>query len=104
MNKVFGLLTICKRAGKLIMGMDSVKEAVADKSAYCVLVASDISMKSLKEVKYFLKGNGIKLLEIDETRKSIWDFLGRESVVLGICDEGFSKKLQTMCNEIIIQE
>ena len=94
MNNTFSLLSICRRAGKLAMGMDSVKEACADKTICCVLVSSDLSEKSLKEVRFICEKSNVKIFCLDEAMNEIWAALGKKSGILGVCDKGFSKKLE----------
>ncbi|MDD3429732.1 MAG: ribosomal L7Ae/L30e/S12e/Gadd45 family protein [Oscillospiraceae bacterium] len=52
-NKLLGALSMCRRAGGLVMGFDAVKESVQKGKAYLVLVASDLSPNTLKRVGYF---------------------------------------------------
>ena len=42
-EKLFGLLTICRKAGRMTMGFDSVKESILTDKAKAVFLASDIS-------------------------------------------------------------
>ena len=51
-NDKTGIITMSRRAGDLVMGMDMVKGACADGSAKGVFVTTDISAKSLKEVRF----------------------------------------------------
>ena len=48
-EKLFGLLTICRKAGRMTMGFDSVKESILTDKAKAVFLASDISAKTEKE-------------------------------------------------------
>ena len=96
MNKSLSLLTICRKAGKLEMGMDPVKDACNSFKAKCVLVSKDISPKSLKEVRYVCSDKDINIYQLDADTESIWSALGRKAVVLAVCDNGFAKKLSTM--------
>ena len=52
-EKLFGLLTICRKAGRMTMGFDSVKESILTDKAKAVFLASDISAKTEKEVRFF---------------------------------------------------
>lgn len=103
MNKTLGLLTICKKAGKLIMGMDSVKDACNSYKAACVLVTTDISEKSLKEARFVCRNNDIVLLRLDVSMDDVWSSLGRKSAILAVCDGGFKKKLSGMLEVIETQ-
>lgn len=48
-EKLFGLLTICRKAGRMTMGFDSVKESILTDKAKAVFLASDISAKQKKK-------------------------------------------------------
>jgi len=45
-EKIISLLTICRKSGRIEMGLDSVKEAIHTEKAKTVLVASDFSPKT----------------------------------------------------------
>lgn len=96
MNKIFSLLTIARKAGKLEIGMDTVKDACKNKKAFCVLVASDISAKSLKEIKYVCDNENIKIFSLDATINDVWSSIGKKAGILGVLDKGFANKLSTM--------
>lgn len=61
-QKIINLLTICRKAGKLVIGFDAVKEAVYGGNASCVITASDISAKTLKEVKFFCNNSAVDVV------------------------------------------
>ena len=100
MNKALSLLTICRKAGKLEIGMDPVKDACNSYKAKCVLVSLDISPKSLKEVKFVCSDKNIPIFQLDSGTEDVWAALGRKSVVLGVCDKGFAKKLSQMLEAV----
>ncbi len=90
-SKTSGLLTICKKAGKLTAGFDSVKQAMRDNKAFCVLVSSDISPKTLKEVMFFAEGRQT-IIHTDITTDEFYFLLGKNIAVIAVCDEGFAKR------------
>ncbi len=45
-NPALGMLSICRKAGKLIFGFDAVKEAIATGEARLILYAADLSEKT----------------------------------------------------------
>ena len=49
------LLTICRKAGKVIPGFDSVKECLEQHTAKVVLISADLSPKTAKEVEEYSK-------------------------------------------------
>ena len=52
-NKVYGLLGISAKAGKLISGTDIILEQMAKKKVNLVIVAEDASEKTIKNMKYY---------------------------------------------------
>ena len=101
MNKSLSLLTMCRKAGKLVLGMDPVKDACRNFTAKGVLVSADISPKSLKEALFVSSQVHIPVYELDANMEEIWASLGKKVVVLGVCDLGFKKKLSTMLKPVI---
>ena len=89
-NKM-GLITMCRKAGKLQMGMDLVKDSCREKNAKGVFVASDFSKKSLKEIKFVCLTENIPLYSLNLTMDEIWADLGKRVGVIAICDKGFFK-------------
>lgn len=92
-EKLFGLLTICRKAGRMTMGFDFVKESILTDKAKAVFLASDISAKTEKEVRFFADQKAVPVHCIDATIAEIEFSVGRKAGVIGICDEGFAKKL-----------
>lgn len=99
---ISGLLSICRRAGKLCMGMDMVKSACHEGEAKGVYVATDLSKKSLKEVMYVCYRDSVKLYSAGMDMQAIADSIGKRTGVLAICDAGFNKKARTVAEEIEI--
>ena len=52
MDKQLGRLGLAKRAGRLAIGFDPALKAVKDGSAVLILLASDLSEKTLKEWRF----------------------------------------------------
>ena len=74
MNNKIGLVTMCRKAGKLVMGMDMVKDACNTGKACAVFAATDFSPKSLKEIKFNCYKNGIKLYGLGNGRYPFWSW------------------------------
>ena len=89
-QKIINLLTICRKAGKLVIGFDAVKEAVYGGNASCVITASDISVKTLKEVKFFCNNSAVDVVY------SGLDSVGKKVVVAAVCDYGFAVKFKSL--------
>lgn len=93
-QKAINLLTICRKAGRVIMGFDAVKEAALEKGVSCVIVSDDISLKTLKEVKFFCNNTHTKIIKLDIDSADIFDALGKEVVVMAVVDFGFAKRFE----------
>ncbi len=98
-EKIIGLLTICRKAGKMVYGFDSVKESIVDSKAKAVLLASDISPKTAKEIRFFANKTAIDVVQTDIAIKEFEFRIGKKAGVMGICDEGYAKKFLTIVNE-----
>ncbi len=92
-DRFVSLLGLCKKAGRLVMGFDPVKEALLRGQAYLVLLSADLSPKSAKEAEFLCRQDNIPVVTTDLTMDQIWYCLGKRSGVLAITDKGFSEKL-----------
>lgn len=90
------LLTICRKAGKLVMGLDPAKDAIFRGEAAGVLAALDVSEKSRKEAAYFCGLAGLHMITLPFTKAEMGQLIGRASGIYGVCDAGFFRRMQTM--------
>lgn len=100
MTEIMGLLTIARKASKLALGMDMTKDACKSGEAKCVLVASDLSQKSLKEIKFFCSLDGVPIYSLGMTIGETGEQLGKKVGIIAVLDSGFYKKARTLLNEI----
>ena len=91
MNNKIGLVTMCRKAGKLVMGMDMVKDACNTGKACAV-------------IKFNCYKNGIKLYSLGMTMDDIHFGLGKRTGVIAICEGGFAKACAKGLEEIPIDE
>lgn len=61
-NKVYGLLGISAKAGKISSGMDLVLEELSKNKVNLVIVAEDTSEKTIKNIKYYCEKEKVDLL------------------------------------------
>ncbi len=90
MNNRLGTIGLCRRAGKLVMGFDAVIGEVKAKESKVsgVLVASDLSEKTKKEVRFECGKAGIPVSEIPETLDELKQITGTRTGVLAVLDDG----------------
>ena len=89
MNKLLFALSLAKKSGKLVVGFDAVKSAVIHGNAHIVLLANDLSEKTIKRVQYFCEditdvyNTGLTQFEISQVA-------GRLTGVLAVTDENLA--------------
>lgn len=95
-----GLLGICRKAGKLKLGMDMAKGACETGEAKAVFTASDLSQKSQKEIRFSCAKNGIRLYALGMDMQQVADAVGKRTGILAVTDGGFAKALAKNAAEI----
>jgi ribosomal protein L7Ae-like RNA K-turn-binding protein len=96
-QKLTGILSICRKAGKLALGFDPMKEAMEKHKVSGVLTASDISPKTYKEVCYFCEKNHVPVCPVPMTMLEIGSTVGRKAAVLAVLDTGFFDRMTKLC-------
>ena len=75
-NKILSLLGFATKAGKLGFGFEAAREALRDKKSKIVLIASDISEKSLKKIVTSTAFYGVEHRRSEKTMAELSDALG----------------------------
>ncbi len=96
MEQLVAMLTLSKKANKLTMGFDVVKEAVLNQTAKLVLLANDVSPKTRKEVAFLCRNQSVEIVTLPYQMDEIWYLLGKKVGVLAITESGFAKKIFCM--------
>lgn len=94
-----GSLSICRKAGKLAMGLEPAKDALYRGTAAGLLVALDASEKTKKEALYFCAQAQVPCLELPFSKMELGQIVGRACGVLAVCDNGFMRKMQTFIQQ-----
>ena len=89
-------MSLCKRAGRITMGFDMVKQAVIDGRARLVVTAGDLSDKTLKEILWICGEWNIPVRELPFTIEQLWMELGKRVGVAAITDQGFADKVEKL--------
>ncbi|MCI5579380.1 MAG: ribosomal L7Ae/L30e/S12e/Gadd45 family protein [Oscillospiraceae bacterium] len=81
-------LCLCRRASKLVIGFDASVEEIKKKTVGGVVLASDVSPKTEKEVLFFAQQSNIEVIKagfmMDEAKSAI----GKRAGVFFVSDEG----------------
>ncbi|MCL1831417.1 MAG: 50S ribosomal protein L7 [Oscillospiraceae bacterium] len=90
-SNALNTLGLCKKAGKLVTGFDAV---VADiRNAAGVLVTSDLSEKTRKEITFHCDKHNRKLVELDCTMTDIQNVLNKKTGIIAVLDKGFFESI-----------
>ena len=92
-EKLRALLGFARKAGKLAVGTAAAEESIKRKRAKLVLVASDISQKSLKEMRFLGDKFNIPVAVTELGIDGITQSIGTKAGILSVEDEGFAKAL-----------
>ena len=100
-TKLTNLLTVCNKAGMLSFGFDAAKEAALSGKARLILVTSDASAKTVKEISYYCGKVKVKVpvVHIDYTMPEVHKHIGRKAAVLSVKDDGFAKRVKSIIGE-----
>lgn len=91
-KKLINLLTMCRRSGRMEMGFDPVKDSIEKNKAVLIILASDISAKTEKEIRFFADKKNIRVIRSDIAIAEYESSLGKKIGVIAVCDEGFAKR------------
>jgi ribosomal protein L7Ae-like RNA K-turn-binding protein len=95
-DRLLSFLGLCKRAGQLISGADTVVRTMKDNKALLVLAANDFSDNSLKNVEKASVQYQIPLRTLPRSKEELSFALGKHCGVVCITDKGFADKILTM--------
>lgn len=99
-EKWINLLTICRKAGKLVMGFDSTKEEVLSGRCKGVFITHDASDKTRKEVRFFCEKGNVPMCEVQLTMTDIQNAVGRKAGVIAVCDRGFAERFRELAEAL----
>lgn len=92
-DKLLSLISLCKRAGFLVTGMDAVKAELELGTINLIGVASDTAENSLKKIKALSQEKKITMLVLPLTKDEIEYKLGSYNAVLAVKDKGMSREI-----------
>ena len=99
-NPILQTLSLCRKAGKLCFGFETVKNAALSQKVLLVLTAEDLSAKTSKEVNFLAAKQKIPCFPLPCSMEDVYAAIGKLTGVIGITEQGFANKLITLCNEM----
>lgn len=95
-DRFLSFLGICKRAGKLVSGAETVTKAVNEGKARIVLYAADASENSLKPVLKAAQAKDVPVRQIPQSKEELSFALGKHCGIVCTTDAGFAKKISEL--------
>ena len=92
-SKLISAISLCRKAGKLKMGFDVVKEEVKYGNADAVLLCSDLSERSQQQMQYICQENQVPVARLPVTMEELWSVAGRKCGIFAVEDRGFCKMI-----------
>lgn len=95
-NRIYGLLGLCARAGKVVSGMDAVSDELKRNKIKLLIIAEDASEKTISNIKYLADKKSVPTIvigTIEQNSKAI----GKENrAIIGIKDKNISSGIKNI--------
>ncbi len=98
-KRLMNLLGIARRAGKLELGGEAVKQAVRAHHVKLVYLSRDLSQRTARAVKEEASAAGVKVAELPGGMDAAQAALGRRTGVIAVEDAGFAEALLKLSEE-----
>lgn len=93
-SKLYGMLGLCSKAGKLSLGTEATEEAILKRKIYFIIIAENSSDKTREKFKSICEKNNIDFVvygTIEENSKAI----GKDNkAILGIKDKNIANAIK----------
>lgn len=97
-KKIFGLLGLSSKAGKIVFGTDACIEAIKRKKVSLVIVANDSSERTKNNFNIICKQYDIPLYNFG-TIEELSNAIGKiNKAVIGVINKNFSRELKKLLN------
>lgn len=94
-NKLLSAISLARKAGKLVMGFDAVKESLVKGQAFLIFCAGDLSANTRKRVDRFCEDWGVQARTLPLTQDELLDVCPKRTGVFAVIDSGFAKLIST---------
>lgn len=93
-QKVLGLVSICRKAGKISLGLEDSVKSIKSGKVKLVLLCSDISANTKREILFQANHRKIPQLSLEATKEAFGEKVGvREVACAAVLDAGFAKAM-----------
>ncbi len=97
-KKIIGILSICRKAGRLTLGFDTAKESLQNNKAKIILLSEDISPKTEKEIRFHAEKYKTAVFKTTISQEDFYYEIGKKVGVVTILDDGFANKITELIN------
>ncbi len=94
-SKILTLLGFASKADKLGYGMDAAVGSIKAKKAHLIVLASDVSDKSRKEISFFA-GEKVPIIVLECDMETLSRAVGKKCGIISLHDKGFA---QSICRQ-----
>ncbi len=93
-DKFLSALGLCKKAGKILFGFETVKIAMQKGEVQIVFCACDLSQKTAKELEFHCKNTETESIITRYDMKTLGGSIGKVTGIVAVTDEGFAAMLK----------
>ena len=93
-NKVYGLLGLCSKAGKIVSGMDAVKNEFNRNKLKMLIVAEDASEKTKETIKFEADKKKVPVLVMGTIQKNSLAIGKENRAIIGIKDKNIAEGIK----------
>jgi ribosomal protein L7Ae-like RNA K-turn-binding protein len=97
-QQILNLLGLAMRAGKLVLGTDSVLSAIRDQKVQLVFFPNDGGQSQAKKFQDKARTYEVPL-DQSFTRDELSQAIGANRAAIGVADRGFGRKLKALLQE-----
>ena len=98
-DRLLSFLGLCRRAGSLIYGAETVRKSMSEGKTLLALAARDISKHSLSDTEYAAQKSGTPFRTLSCSAEELSAAIGKTCGIVGVTDRGFAEKILTMTAE-----
>lgn len=98
-DRLLSFLGLCRRAGCLIYGAETVQKSLREGKTLLALAAGDVSRHSLSDTEFTAHRCGAPFRTLPCRADELSAAIGKTCGIVGVTDRGFADKILTMTAE-----
>lgn len=98
-DRLMNLLGLARKAGKLELGSEAVKQAVRRRRVKLLLLSGDLSPRTERAMREEAEKAGVRAAPLPAGMDTVQAALGQRAGVIAVKDSGFAEALLKLCAE-----